>query len=98
MDEAVAQAPDTLALSVGVVDGRNVWRTDLEATLRRLEELRGSLGSDRLLVGPSCSLMHLPVDLDLEPSVDPELRSWLAFAVQRLGEITTLDTGAQPGP
>ena len=97
VDEAVAQAPDTLALSVGVVDGRNVWRTDLEATLTRLELLRGSLGSDRLLVGPSCSLMHLPVDLDLEPSVDPELRSWLAFAVQRLGEVTTLTRGLNQG-
>ncbi len=97
LDEAVAHAPDTLALSLGVVDGRNVWRTDLETTLTRLEDVRRSLGSERLFLGPSCSLMHLPVDLDLEPSIDPELRSWLAFAIQRLREITTLTRGLNEG-
>ena len=87
VDVAFEQAPDSLALSLGVVDGRNVWRTDLERVPSRLEDVRRSLGTDRLLVGPSCSLLHLPVDLDLEGSIDPELRTWLAFAVQRLAEI-----------
>ena len=97
VDAAVAQAPDGLALSLGVVDGRNVWRTDLEATLTLLETARRSLGSERLLVGPSCSLLHLPTDLGLEPSIDPELRSWLAFAAQRLEEIATLTRGLNEG-
>jgi 5-methyltetrahydropteroyltriglutamate--homocysteine methyltransferase len=97
VDVAVTEAPDTLALSLGVVDGRNVWRTNLDATLTRLEEVQRSLGQERLFIGPSCSLMHLPVDLDLEPSIDPELRSWLAFAVQRLREITTLARGLNDG-
>jgi 5-methyltetrahydropteroyltriglutamate--homocysteine methyltransferase len=97
IDRAAADAPDTMQLSVGAVDGRNVWRTDLESTLSRLEVLRNSLGPDRLLVGPSCSLLHLPVDLDLEPSIDAELRNWLAFAVQRLEEIASLVRGLNEG-
>ena len=98
VDLAVEQAPDPLALSLGVVDGRNIWRTDLETVLSRLEDVRRSLGTDRLMVGPSCSLLHLPVDLDLEGSIDPELRTWLAFAVQRLGEILSPDPRAKRGP
>jgi 5-methyltetrahydropteroyltriglutamate--homocysteine methyltransferase len=97
VDVAVTDAPDTLALSLGVVDGRNVWRTDLESSLGWLEGIRRSLGSERLLIGPSCSLLHLPVDLDLEPSIDSELRSWLAFAVQRLEEIAILARGLNEG-
>ena len=97
VDVAVERAPDSLALSLGVVDGRNIWRTDLEAVLSRLEDVRRSLGTDRLMVGPSCSLLHLPVDLDLEGSIDPELRTWLAFAVQRLAEISALTRGLNEG-
>jgi 5-methyltetrahydropteroyltriglutamate--homocysteine methyltransferase len=97
VDVAVEQAPDSLALSLGVVDGRNIWRTDLGSVLSRLEDVRRSLGTDRLMVGPSCSLLHLPVDLDLEGSIDPELRTWLAFAVQRLAEISALARGLNEG-
>ncbi|HWG74838.1 MAG TPA: 5-methyltetrahydropteroyltriglutamate--homocysteine S-methyltransferase [Acidimicrobiales bacterium] len=97
LETAVAEAPDTLALSVGIVDGRNVWRTDLDAALTRLEAARNTLGSERLLVAPSCSLLHLPVDLGLEPSLDPELGTWLAFAVQRLEEVGTLVRGLNEG-
>lgn len=87
---AAEQAPEHLALSIGIVDGRNVWRTDLGRALFHLEAVRNQVGSDRLMVGPSCSLMHLPFDVGLETSLDPELRSWLAFATQRLDEITAL--------
>lgn len=97
LDDAIASAPESLTLSIGIVDGRNVWRTDLDAALTRLEVARDQLGSDRILVGPSCSLLHLPVDLDAEPALDPELRSWLAFATQRLTEITTLTRGLNDG-
>jgi 5-methyltetrahydropteroyltriglutamate--homocysteine methyltransferase len=97
VDAAVAGAPESLALSIGIVDGRNVWRTDLEAALDKLEAVRRAVGGDRLLVGPSCSLQHLPVDLDLEPSIDSELRGWLAFAAQRLEEIGALTRGLNEG-
>jgi len=97
VDAAATEAPESLALSVGVVDGRNVWRTDLAAALDRLEPLRRTVGADRLLVGPSGSLLHLPVDLHLESTVDPEVRSWLAFATQRLEEIGLLVRGLNDG-
>jgi 5-methyltetrahydropteroyltriglutamate--homocysteine methyltransferase len=97
LEVAVGEAPNSLALSLGIVDGRNVWRSDLDEALTRLEAVRKTLGSDRLLVAPSCSLLHLPVDLDLDPSLDPELRSWLAFAVQRLEEVRILVSGLNEG-
>jgi 5-methyltetrahydropteroyltriglutamate--homocysteine methyltransferase len=97
VDVALANAPASLALSLGVVDGRNVWRTDLDATLNRLEAARRVLGPDRLLVAPSCSLLHLPVDLSSESALGPELRSWLAFATERLGEVEALVRGLNEG-
>jgi 5-methyltetrahydropteroyltriglutamate--homocysteine methyltransferase len=76
-------------LSLGVVDGRNVWKTDLHATLAWLEPVQRRIG-ERLWIAPSCSLLHVPVDLDLETGLDPEIRSWLAFAVQKLDELRLL--------
>ena len=77
-------------LSAGVIDGRNVWRADLEAQLALLERAAAKVGKGRLWVAPSCSLLHAPLDLDLETKLDAELKSWLAFAKQKLGEVVTL--------
>lgn len=77
-------------LAAGVVDGRNVWINDLGASRATLEELRGIVGADRLLVSTSCSLMHVPIELDREDELDDELRSWLAFANQKVDEVATL--------
>lgn len=76
-------------LSLGVVNGRNVWKTDLTATLDWLEPVHARL-QDRLWLAPSCSLLHAPVDLESEQQLDAEIRSWLAFAVQKLNEIAVL--------
>ena len=81
------------SLSLGVVDGRNVWRTDLRRALALLE--RAAHEVDEVWVGPSCSLMHAPVDLALETKLDAELRSWLAFAVQKLHELAILKRGVE---
>jgi len=86
---AAARLGRQQALSLGVVDGRNVWRTDLERQLTMLEPLHERLGN-HLWLAPSCSLLHVPVDVTLEQELDPELKSWLAFAVQKLGELETL--------
>ena len=91
-----ALRPETV-LSLGVVDGRNVWRTDLEAALAPLETAVARLGAERIEVAPSCSLLHSPVDLDLETDLDPELKSWMAFAKQKLGEVATLARAAGEG-
>ncbi|MGD8700780.1 MAG: 5-methyltetrahydropteroyltriglutamate--homocysteine S-methyltransferase [Gemmatimonadales bacterium] len=85
-------------LVAGVVDGRNIWITDLQAALQRLEALAESAGGgDRLMVGPSCSLLHVPIDVEREAGLDTELRSWLCFANQKLHEIVALTRGLNEG-
>ncbi|WP_311944761.1 5-methyltetrahydropteroyltriglutamate--homocysteine S-methyltransferase [Halomonas piscis] len=76
-------------LSAGVIDGRNVWRADLAALRERLQPLKARLG-DRLWLSPSCSLLHVPVDVSAETDLDAELKSWLAFARQKLDETVAL--------
>jgi len=91
----VANAPPELTLSLGVIDGRNVWRADLERILSRIEPL---LALDRSIVlAPSCSLLHTPIDLGLETGLDPDVRSWLAFAVQKIEELAALATAMNRG-
>ncbi len=81
--------PAYKVLSLGVVNGRNVWRCDLEKVLETLKHAQERLG-DRLWVAPSCSLLHSPVDLEREDQLDAELKSWLAFAVQKSAEVAVL--------
>lgn len=81
--------PTYKILSVGLVNGRNVWRCELEPVLAQLQFAQERFG-DNLWVSSSCSLLHSPVDLDREDKLDPELKSWLAFAVQKCGEIAVL--------
>jgi 5-methyltetrahydropteroyltriglutamate--homocysteine methyltransferase len=85
--------PPERVLSCGVVDGRNVWRTDLRAALEVAQRVQAA--SDQVWVGPSCSLMHAPVDVDLETKLDVELKSWLAFAKQKLDELAVLGRGLE---
>ncbi|MDY6841371.1 MAG: 5-methyltetrahydropteroyltriglutamate--homocysteine S-methyltransferase [Pseudomonadota bacterium] len=88
--------PPHKQLSLGVINGRNIWRTDLEKTLDWLEPVHEKLGG-RLWLAPSCSLLHVPVDLASEEKLDPEIRSWLAFAVQKLDELNTLASALNHG-
>jgi len=87
-------APKDLLLSLGVIDGRNVWRTDLDALLAQLEPVAATRD---LILAPSCSLLHVPVDLALEPRLDDELKQWLAFAVQKIAELDTLKRALNDG-
>jgi 5-methyltetrahydropteroyltriglutamate--homocysteine methyltransferase len=97
LDEVAAKAPRDIVLSLGVIDGRNVWRADLPAILDRIEPIVARRGADRLMFGPSCSLIHVPIDLALETGLDAHLRSWLAFAVQKLDELATLGRAIDHG-
>lgn len=81
--------PAYKVLSLGVVNGRNVWRCDLEKALAVLQHANERLG-ERLWIAPSCSLLHSPVDLGREDLLDAELKSWLAFAVQKCEEVAVL--------
>jgi 5-methyltetrahydropteroyltriglutamate--homocysteine methyltransferase len=82
-------------LVAGVVDGRNVWANDLERSLSTLATLLGLAGD--VVVSTSCSLQHVPIDLDVEQSLDPEVGPWLAFARQKVAEVVTLARGMAEG-
>ena len=84
-------------LSLGIVDGRNVWRTELGGALALLETAAARIGPERVMVAPACSMLHAPIDLELETAFDDELKSWLAFAKQKVGEIATLAKGLRGG-
>lgn len=88
--------PTHKVLSLGVINGRNIWKTDLVAVLDWLTPLAEKLG-DRLWLAPSCSLLHVPVDLAQEENLDAEVKSWLAFAVQKLEELNILATALNQG-
>src|SRR6266568_826282 len=84
-------------LSLGVIDGRNIWKADLPAALRQVEDGLERAGAAQLWVAPSCSLLHVPIDLDLETKLDTELKGWLAFAKQKLGEVVILARALRDG-
>jgi len=89
LETVLAELPAERVLSLGVVDGRNVWRTDLDRALRWLENAHARHG-DKLWVSSSCSLLHVPVDLGRETKLDAEVKGWLAFAREKLGEVALL--------
>ncbi len=96
VEPALALLPSSCVLSLGVISGRNIWRSDLHATLDWLEPLASRLG-DRLWIAPSCSLLHVPVTTSLEDRMDPDLRSWLAFAMEKLEEVRVLGAALNQG-
>ena len=96
VDKLIADMPADRVLSLGVIDGRNIWKADLAALLDWLEPIASRLGH-RLWIAPSCSLLHVPVDLSSEHKLDQELKSWLAYALQKLDELNLLCTALNRG-
>ncbi|MFT4178538.1 MAG: 5-methyltetrahydropteroyltriglutamate--homocysteine S-methyltransferase [Thermomonas sp.] len=90
LDAVLKALPHDRVLSAGLVDGRNIWRSNLDNALVLARHARDRVGDDKLWLAPSCSLLHVPVDLDHEKSLDAELRSWLSFAKQKVGELRLL--------
>ena len=90
LDDVLALIPDQLQLSLGIVDGRNVWKNDYEKSLSLINKAVEKLGTNRVIIAPSCSLLHSPIDLDLETEIDPEIKNWMAFAKQKLNEVSEL--------
>jgi 5-methyltetrahydropteroyltriglutamate--homocysteine methyltransferase len=97
LDAVLAGARADLVLSLGVIDGRNIWRANLPALLDRLEPVLATRGADRVQVAPSCSLLHVPIDVALEPKLDDDLKSWLSFSVQKMGELAALGRALAQG-
>ena len=87
--------PSYLSLSLGLVDGRNIWKNDFEHSLTFIQRVVAQIGQERVMIAPSCSLLHAPCDLYLEDdtqSLSPEIKQWLAFAKQKLHEVAMLKT------
>ena len=86
-------------LSLGIIDGRNIWKNDFTVSLSLINKAIETLGAERVSIAPSCSLLHSPCDLDLEKdeeTLPAEIKNWLAFAKQKLSELTTLAKLAEP--
>ncbi|MEM6452218.1 MAG: 5-methyltetrahydropteroyltriglutamate--homocysteine S-methyltransferase [Cyanobacteria bacterium P01_D01_bin.105] len=90
IDAVLANFPKNKILSAGIVEGRNIWKNNYDASLNVLHKAKAAVGADRLWVAPSCSLLHSPVTLKNERKLDDELKSWLAFADEKLVEVTEL--------
>ncbi|MFM0061961.1 5-methyltetrahydropteroyltriglutamate--homocysteine S-methyltransferase [Paraburkholderia aspalathi] len=96
VEQVVARLPADKILSLGVINGRNIWKTDLSAVLEWLTPIHQTLQA-RLWIAPSCSLLHVPVDLNSEQKLDHEIRSWLAFALQKLDELKIIAKALNDG-
>jgi 5-methyltetrahydropteroyltriglutamate--homocysteine methyltransferase len=90
LTEVLASIPDTLILSLGLIDGRNVWKNDFKKSLALIVKTVSALGSERIMIAPSCSLLHTPFDLDQETAINSEIKNWMAFAKQKLQEVNAL--------
>ena len=94
--DAVISKMGGKVISLGVVNGRNIWKSDLNAILDWVEPIANKLG-DNLWIAPSCSLLHVPVDLSSEKKLDSEISSWLAFAIEKIKEIEIIATAINSG-
>lgn len=90
LDTVGRLAPKRLVLSLGLIDGRNVWRANLPAILDRIKPVVAGWPLERIEIAPSCSLLHVPIDLELETVLDDDVKTWLAFSVQKQDELVVL--------
>ncbi|MCT3946313.1 5-methyltetrahydropteroyltriglutamate--homocysteine S-methyltransferase [Elizabethkingia anophelis] len=93
LESILAAIPENLKLSLGVVDGRNIWKNDFESSLQFIRKAKEQLGEERILIAPSSSLLHVPYDLDLErkeESLPAEIKQWMAYAKQKIKEVALL--------
>ncbi|HEX7882126.1 MAG TPA: 5-methyltetrahydropteroyltriglutamate--homocysteine S-methyltransferase [Afipia sp.] len=97
INSALDKMPADRVISLGVIDGRNIWRADLTRALNFSEEVIALRGADRIQIAPSCSMLHVPIDLDQETDLDADLKSWLAFSVQKMGELAALSRALSSG-
>ncbi|MDR2385234.1 MAG: 5-methyltetrahydropteroyltriglutamate--homocysteine S-methyltransferase [Tannerella sp.] len=93
LDDALKQIPDSMSLSLGIVDGRNIWKNDYTESLTTINKVVKAVGDEQIWIAPSCSLLHSPCDLDLETDEDvlpSKVKRWMSFAKQKLNETVDL--------
>ena len=99
LNAVLTQIPDAMSLSLGVVDGRNIWKNDYASSLDIIETAAMKLGEERVWIAPSCSLLHSPCDLDLEANetaLPAKVKQWMSFSKQKLNETVTLSKLCNP--
>lgn len=93
LDEILSEIPSDKCLSIGIVDGRNIWKNDITESLAIVKKAIETLGEDRVVISTSCSLLHVPYDLESETNesvLTPEIKRWLSFAWQKVEELSLL--------
>ncbi|MEL4072491.1 5-methyltetrahydropteroyltriglutamate--homocysteine S-methyltransferase [Ochrobactrum sp. GPK 3] len=97
LSEVVSKLAPEKTLSLGVIDGRNIWRADLVSIIDLIQPVIEQRDPQLVEIAPSCSLLHVPIDLELETDLDTDLKSWLAFATQKFKELATLGRALASG-
>lgn len=97
LDNILQSLPKDKVISLGLVNGCNIWKADIKKLTAQINKAKKVIDSDRIIIAPSCSLLHVPVDLDVEDNLRPELKSWLAFGKQKLHEVSLLTKIANEG-
>jgi 5-methyltetrahydropteroyltriglutamate--homocysteine methyltransferase len=87
LDSVLKNINSEQILSLGVVNGRNIWKTNLDTAISTVKKAAEVIGNERIMIAPSCSLLHVPVDLDEETALNPEIKNWMAFAKQKCKEL-----------
>ncbi|CAI6338328.1 unnamed protein product [Periconia digitata] len=98
LDAVIGQLGSNQVLSAGVVDGRNIWKTNFKRAIETVEKAIQKLGKDRVLVATSSSLLHTPHSLDSEKKLPTEVKDWFSFAVQKTSEVVTIAKAITDGP
>jgi 5-methyltetrahydropteroyltriglutamate--homocysteine methyltransferase len=101
LEDVLERIPDGMSLSLGVVDGRNIWKNNYDASLLLINRATQALGESRIWIAPSCSLLHSPCDLDLETNeatLPDKVKRWMSFARQKLNEVVDLSRLAASPP
>src|SRR6056297_2451190 len=101
LDEVLEKSPEQQHISLGIVDGRNIWKNDFDHSLKIINRAREKKDAGKLMIAPSNSLLHTPYDLDLEDDekhLSAEIKNWMAFAKQKLDEVKTLGLLANGEP
>ena len=90
LNKILQNFPKNKFFSAGLVNGRNIWKNNLLKSIQVIKKIKRKVSSDRLIISSSCSLLHSPVDLNKEETIDPKIKDWLSFADQKLIEIVFL--------
>jgi 5-methyltetrahydropteroyltriglutamate--homocysteine methyltransferase len=97
IDNILQSFPKNKVISLGLVNGCNIWKSDIKKLIAQINKTKQVIESDKIIIAPSCSLLHVPVDLDVEDNLRPELKNWLSFGKQKLNEVSLLCKIANEG-